>query len=368
MHNSTLHIKSLEIKSFRCFESKTIDLDSPIVLIEGDNGSGKSSLLEAIHYLCYLRSFRTHRTQELVNLDKPGFFIKATFSSSDKTGITQDHELQVGFEGKERLVKLNRKSIRSYKELMDHFRVVTLTEHDLTLVQGAPEVRRSFIDQVLLLQDPSIGKRLRAYKAIVAQRNALLNQMNVSRDLYMVWTEQLFVASRELQQKRIDALSEIEEVVNKLLQESFDESFHIRFGYIARKKSVQDSLKEFLALHPTLQADEQRFRRSLFGAHLDDFSIDFQDKKSRAYASRGQQKLIVLLIKVAQLQQLSEKKGAAIFLLDDFMTDFDEEKVDILIPLLRGLGAQLVFTTPSRSNRLSKAISQKPHLKLELPN
>ncbi|MEX2438016.1 MAG: DNA replication and repair protein RecF [Candidatus Babeliales bacterium] len=365
---SPLQIKTIQLKGFRCFENEQLSLDAPLVLIEGDNGVGKTSLLEAVHYLCYLRSFRTHKTQEVVRFANPGFFIKIVFTSQDSMGIDEQHELQVGFEAKKRSVKMNQKSIRSYKELMDYFRVVTLTEDDLSLIQGAPEIRRSFIDQVLVLENPDLAQSLREYRTIVSNKNALLHKHTLAQDLYDVWTDQVWYASRDLQEHRKAALKQLEQNVNELLKSAFGSDIVITFEYMAQKKSDSFEREEFFAKNPMLYDDERRFGRALFGAHLDDFSIIFQHKKSRDYASRGQQKLIIVLIKIAQLQHLSKKRGSAIFLLDDFMTDFDENTVKILVSLLADLPSQLIFTTPSRHTILTAQIAEKPHLKLKLPN
>ena len=97
--------------------------------------------------------------------------------------------------------------------------------------------------------------------------------------------------------------------------------------------------------------------RSLFGAHLDDILITFHDKRSKQYASRGQQKLIVLLIKIAQIKELLRQKGPAVFLLDDFMTDFDEQRIRQLVTVLRGLDIQLIFTTPLSSHILHSELA-----------
>src|SRR5260370_35305801 len=110
---------------------------------------------------------------------------------------------------------------------------------------------------------------------------------------------------------------------------------------------------------------EQYFKRSLFGAHVDDFIITLEGKKSRACASRGQQKMIVLLVKIAQIKQLTLKNGPIIFLLDDFMTDFDVERGASLLQVLFELNCQLIFTSPRRDSALESAlIPSQMHYKI----
>jgi DNA replication and repair protein RecF len=97
-----------------------------------------------------------------------------------------------------------------------------------------------------------------------------------------------------------------------------------------------------------LYADETRVRHSLFGAHLDDIVIQLQDKKTKVFASRGQQKLIIVLLKIAQLRRLVAQGINPVFLLDDFMTDFDEGIMEALMNFLINLESQLIFTAPAR--------------------
>ena len=104
-----------------------------------------------MHYLCYLRSFRTHLPQELVQFGQDNFFIKARLENGN---AADGYDLQVGFSNKKRLVKVNNKSIASYKELLDYYRIVTITEDDLGLIKDGPEERRLFIDQAIMLADP----------------------------------------------------------------------------------------------------------------------------------------------------------------------------------------------------------------------
>ncbi len=337
-----MQLKQLHLKNFRCFSEKTLLFESSIVLIEGLNGAGKTSLLEALHYLCYLRTGQNT------------FFIKAVFSYDQPEA---HQEVQVGFSGAKRLVKINQKVVCSFRELMDHYRIVTLTEDDLGLIKEGPDVRRAFIDQAMLLYDPDFATQLRAVRAIADNRNTLLMQGGMrNRELYDVLTEQLWSSSRIIQSARAEAITRLEKETASILKAYFKDQLTISFEYKPKMVTLTESFESFIASNPTLYQDEQRFGRSLFGSHLDDFSISFEHKKSKNFASRGQQKLIILLIKIAQIRELLAKKGPAIFLLDDFMTDFDENRAGAVLAVLADLKAQLIFTAPARTGSLEDAL------------
>lgn len=340
-----MHITSLTIKNFRCFDHVSLDFTNKIVMISGANGVGKTSLLEALHYMCYFRSFRTYSPRELVTFDQNSFFIKAQIEAVDNAAL-QQYALQVGFTGRKKLVKLDQKIIASYRELTDYYRIVTLTEDDLELIKGSPEQRRIFIDQALVLQNHALLPIMQSFKHTLESRNALLHSNNYSSDSYMLWTEQLWRYSLELQQSRMEFLRILERRTNKLLIENIGAHLTIQLLYNPKRMKTEQSFDDFMHLNAELPLVEKKLGRSFFGAHLDDITIQFCDKGSRAYASRGQQKLTVLLLKIAQIHEILEKKGPVIFLLDDFMTDFDEEKSSKLITLLVNLECQLFFTSP----------------------
>jgi DNA replication and repair protein RecF len=342
-----------------------IPFDNAIILIEGMNGAGKTSFLEALHYLCYLRSFRTHMPQELIHFGQDNFFIKARISNQ-AVAATDSYDLQVGFSNKKRLVKINNKSVSSYKELLDYYRIVTLTEDDLALIKGGPEERRLFIDQAIMLCHPEFVVLSKRCKDVVENRNALLKRGG-SADSYQLWTEQLWQITHAISHERIRLLAQIEETVSTLITTYFKNEFTITLGY-SSKKELCSSYQEFADKHPFLYQDEQRFGRSLFGAHLDDFAISFQEAKSKNYASRGQQKLIVMLLKAAQVHLILAQKGSVILLLDDFMTDFDQSKAHILLQLLSDLKVQLIFTMPTSGGFLQQALLSQGAALLKLTN
>jgi DNA replication and repair protein RecF len=352
-----LQLATIHLKNFRCFEQMTIDLDSPIVLIWGRNGVGKTSLLEALYYGCYLRSFRTTTIRDLVALGKESFFLKFCVRDGDQEESI-DHIIQIGFSENKRLVKVDNKTASSYKDLLACYRVISLTEDDLQLVQEGPEARRSFIDAALLLQDASYIGSLREYRVVLENRNALFQHHTINKDTYFVWTKKLWEYSAKIHHTRKLLLAQLEIEANKMLHQYVDPNLTLAFSYQAKKNSDNafDSFLEKNGGFDELLRQEAHLKRSLFGAHVDDFTIILEGKKSRAYASRGQQKMIVLLIKIAQIKQLMKQNGPLIFLLDDFMTDFDGERGKALLQLLCELKCQLIFTSPRRDSALESAL------------
>ena len=365
-------IQRLGLRQFRCFTEQTYNFDARVVVIEGANGSGKSSLLEALHYCCYLRSFRTHLNRELVQLEKDFFFIDVDFMMHD--ALAPDH-VQVGFSGADgKLVKHNQQPVQSYKELITQFRVVTLAADDLELINGAPELRREFLNYALALKDPSVLQTLKKYRQIVDQRNALLQRggLHNPTDEWRIWTRQLWEASRDIQALREQYLLELQGAVNSLLagyfgQDSAGKDLAVTFVYQRKQIDANEDFETFVADYQARQfQQETEWRRGLFGAHLDDFSVVFQQKKARIYASRGQQKLLVLLIKIAQLQQLSLSGEPGVLLLDDFMTDFDHDKVEKCIAALKDLQYQMFLSCPVSPDAFLRGVksSEVCHIKL----
>lgn len=358
--NTTL----LHIKQFRCFTDFVLSCNASTLIIIGDNGTGKTSILEALHYMCYLRSFRTYAPKELVQFDRDSFFIKLCVT--DKEAVM--NELQVGFSQKKRLVKINHTPVSSYKELIDCYRVVTVTEDDIELIKGSPEYRRTFIDQALFLVDETYIQLLKQYKHILENRNALLQHTYIDAEMYAVWTEQLFMVSQQIAHKRITWLAAIEKAVALLLQEYVDRDMTISIAYLSKLHAHAIPYDAFMAENKLLYEQEKRFKRTLFGVHLDDILFQFQGKKSRMYASRGQQKLIVLLIKIAHIQSMQSYKGSLLFLLDDFMTDFDDQRIMQLWTLLEQLDCQKIFTVPNKSSFVDHVLKTDKVQLLNLTN
>lgn len=359
-------IKELTLKNFRCFPALEISFEGRCIVVQGKNGVGKSSVLEALHYSCYLRSFRTNVHKDLITLGNDHFFIQVE-AEQQQLGVTDS--ITVGFSleaGK--LVKQNEKPIQSYKELLVHYRLVTLAADDLMLVHGAPEGRRDFLNYALFLLKPDLLTHFKRYKQIVDHRNSILRGLkNVGQheclDELEVWSQKLWEESLILRQARIDYLRQLDVHVNQLLQTNFaqtDADLSISFEYVDKAKAIATTttFEDFWRQYcPAYLETEQQFGRGFFGAHLDDFVINFQNRKARVFASRGQQKLITFLIKVAQLLDLGMAGEPGVLLLDDFLTDFDDQRIQECFGTLCGLPFQIILTCPTNASVLGSGLA-----------
>ena len=346
-----MRLEKIELKNFRCFTKATFDFSTDVVIIYGNNGSGKTTIIEALHYLCYLSSFRSRLPAEIAEFESESFFIKGYIRQDDFEQV----EIQVGFAKKQKIAKIGQNPISSYKELFPYYQIVTLTIDDLELICGSPIIRRNFIDQAILLANPEFMEPLKRYKQILQQRNALL-QKPFSYESYVIWTKQLWEQSRLIQIERIKALERLNNRISNLLVEFFDPTYTLDINYSYKHIAPDESFESFLERKKGLVAYESMTKRSDFGAHLDDFTLQFCSKKLKSFGSRGQQKLLVLLIKVAQILNLQEMKNYPIFLLDDFVTDFDKQRLGNILTLLLTLKCQLIISSPIREKLLEELL------------
>lgn len=333
-------VRGITVRNFRCFAKATFTMTSwsetpAVTIIQGANGSGKTSLLEALHYGCHLRSFRTHLPAQLAcdTTDVQGFSITIT---------TQADTLHIAVADKKRSIKINGNTIAHYNELIKVYKVVTFIEDDLLCIKGYPETRRSLIDTALSVQEPEYHKLLRAMQKIIDQRTKIIQDHRFHEEQYQVWTDQLIKITQKIVSYRKSYLELLQEKINEITK-LYDTQGFLKLSY--REKRPITAPEDI----DRLRDDELQLRRNLYGPHLDDIDFLIHQKNSRSFASRGQQKLAVMFLKIAQAQLLlgSCPPGTITFLLDDFLTDFDQLRITKILQLLFNLQVQLIITTPA---------------------
>lgn len=342
-----MRLKQIYLKNFRCFTEKTFDLDSNVIIIQGQNGVGKTSLVEAIHYLCYMKSFRTRHNAELASLNTDTtFFVRGVIAKEHTHDLQTKHTISVGFASNKKRVRIDDAVIGSYKELFAYYQVVTVTDADIDIIRSGPACRRSFLDEVALLNNYDYVEVLRAYKDVVAQKNALLRSKSYDEIQHTVWTKKLFSLSAHMVAQRMQAIEILHYHVKELCREYQIPEYDVSIQYQAKQEySDFNEGSQFLIR-------EKIMGRSLAGAHLDEVFVDMLCKNMRTFGSRGQQKLATLLLKIAQVRYLVSKGQRPIFVLDDFVTDFDTSKLSLALRIIESLPVQVIFTTPLDTNML----------------
>ena len=184
-----------------------------------------------------------------------------------------------------------------------------------------------------------------------------MRALALHEEQYRLWTEQLVVLTKDVISRRRSCLQQWQEALAHVSDLYGDERQGEPLLLTYQEKRTVATDRDLRLL----QVDEQRARRSLFGPHLDDVQIAIYGRNGRTEASRGQQKLALMLLKIAQVRLLSEGTGGTqevAFLVDDFLTDFDEQRVGKLLGLLMKVGVQLVVTSPQRSQLLHTLCAQ----------
>lgn len=341
-----MFLHELELQNFRCFDQKKLTFIKPITFIVGTNGIGKTSLLEAIHYLCYFKSFRSHIISDVIHSGSDSFFLKGVFDR--RYDFEQaSHAIQVGYSGQKKSIKLDQKAVTSYKQIMSFFQVITLTEDDIDLIKGYPAQRRAFIDQAVLIVNHSAFDTYTTFRKVLANRNSLLAYgRNVDLTELEVWNQSLWNSTIEIQKLRKETLNKVITSVNKLLDEYFEGIYEVNIVYEHKYAHPEQTYEEFSRKLYSLLDQERILKRSMYGAHLDDLHIQISGKKAKIFASRGQQKLISLLCKLSLATLYSDKEDAPIVLIDDFISDFDKIRLNQLAFFFQKCPNQIIITAP----------------------
>lgn len=339
-------LSTITVRNFRCFGNESFNFDAPTVIIIGENGTGKTSLLEAIFYATSLRSFKTRTPRDCIAWENDGLLI----GLAGNTTMHESWDLRVCVTmNGERTVKLNGKMVHSWHEIVEQCRSITISEEDLSLVGGAPEDRRRFIDHIISLENPEYLKRLVVLRRIVRQKNALLASGRCTLDTFASWTSQLNELSTQIREARKIFISQLQVTINEqVTRHRIAPRVDISLTYKGENSAENLSVEELFLRESTTH-------RTLAGAHLDDLNITYNGKSARQFASRGQQKLIAFLLKTSAIKLLSQP---ALILVDDFMTDFDEKNAAILLELAQNLGGQLIITAPQPGCLPTKLLDQ----------
>ena len=315
-----MKIQEIQLRNFRSYPQRSFRFAPQGNLIIGSNGSGKTNLLEAIAYTSLGKSIRYHKDDELVHFGADFFALSADYQMDSQQALN----VQLSWQDTRKNLKINGLLSRQLSALLGQVKVIYFAPEDNQLVNGSPRVRRQYFDLAISQLYPEYITELREYLHLVDQRNSLLKS-NFEAAEKAAWDQKFCIAACEIYRYRRRYIEQINSVLASAYA-SISESFpQLELSYKGLHKGIEELPPEALKqLIDEALAREKIWQRTLIGPHLDDYSFRFKGSSLRVYASGGQKRIAVIVLKLAQATLVEEHSGICpIMLFDDIFAELD---------------------------------------------
>lgn len=351
-----MRFTKLQIENFRNIKKEELIPDPYLNIIYGDNAQGKSNFLEAVYFLCFLRSYRTRLNKEMVNFGQDFFELEGRLESQEK-----HYHVKVLFNNGCKMVTCNKKNIEKFAQYYGNITTVMFNPDDIYITKGRPENRRRYVDLQLAQIYPKYINMLIDFKKILYQRNTLLKQIkrgNQGKKQLFIWDWQYSEYSYKIIKKRKEHLEEIKPLFLKYHDKLTEGREKAELNYKNKLSSEKEySIENIVKYLDKIRDEEIKRGISLIGPHRDDIEINVNGYSLKEYGSQGQQRTAVLSLKLAELEILKEKTSICpILLLDDVLSELDDTRRKTLLENI-SKETQLFITTTE--NTLSDSLNRK---------
>ncbi len=349
-----MHLKNLSILNYRNFENLELDFSEKINCFIGNNGVGKTNILDAIYYLSFCKSWLNPIDSQNIRYETDFFMIKGSYQFES---LSED--ISCGLKkGKKKSFKRNQKE---YSKLSDHIGLiplVTVSPYDSNLILAGSEERRKFMDITISQFDKDYLASLLNYNKVLAQRNQLLKQFSQNnyfdKDSLEVWDLQLAKLGQVIFEKRKNFIVDIVPVFQKYYDYISDEKEKVVLEYKSQLTDNQliNLLNENLVKDRVLQYTNT-------GIHKDDLSFLLSEHPLKKNASQGQQKTYIIALKLAQFDYIKKTgQHKPILLFDDIFDKLDALRVKQIIHLVADNNFGQIFITDTNKDRLDKILKE----------
>jgi DNA replication and repair protein RecF len=350
-----MFIKNLKLTNYRNYLDIEINFNSKKILFIGKNAQGKTNLLEAIYYLSTLSSLRAKSDNELIKWGENFCNLKAQIQKFD---IDIDLEVNLNPPTRKKL-KVNGLTKNKSSKFISNISTVCFTTNDLLLLRGTPEDRRKWLDLAISQIYPAYLDRISKYNKIRTQKNNYLKNLkgniHANTSLLEVWNEQLAISGSNINFIRINFLYELQKIAaKKHVKIANNENLSIIYnssvlGNISSTNKFEQTneyiLSQFKQKLEEKMLEEIIRGQSIVGPHRDDVSYLINNTEAKQFASQGQQRTIVLALKLAELELIKEKINTnAILLLDDVLAELDDLRQNFLLDAI-GNNTQTIITS-----------------------
>jgi DNA replication and repair protein RecF len=344
-------LASLSLKDFRNFERLELQVPAAGMVVIGENGQGKTNLLESVYYLSLFRSVRGARDSDVTRFGAAGFYIEAVVRAPDARRIS------IGFDrlGRKKRVKRDEAVIAKLSDALGALPVVMFSPADVQIVAGTPAARRRYLDVMLALSSRGYLNALQQYRAALERRNAALRGAGRkgSRDTSIeVWEPALAEFGAVLIRSRRAWVSRYAEIFSERCARVGERSkVELRYDAAvdANAESVELALAEAIGAR---RGADVRLGLTTVGPHRDDLPVLLDGRDMRAFGSAGQQRSAAVSLRTLEADTLRMAREAApVFLLDDPFAELDERRAARVMSLMRDAGlGQTILTVPRASD------------------
>ena len=315
-----MFIKRLQMLNYRNYNVLDISLGPHVNVFMGDNAQGKTNILEGIYYCAFARSHRTSKDRELINWNSDNALLSVTVG---RERLDKRIDISILKDGK-KAIQINKIKIKKIGELFGNFNVVMFSPEDLKIIKDSPGVRRKFIDMELCQLNPKYYYNLVQYNKVLNERNSILRNKNINKDILDVYDMQLVEFGYNIIIDRLEYIKKLNKYSTKIHSDITSGKEKIEFKYISTIKDLENIKENFHSLLEKNRSRDCERGITSIGPHRDDFTVLINDIDTKSYGSQGQQRTAVLTIKFSSLKIIKELTGEhPVLLLDDVLSELD---------------------------------------------
>ncbi len=339
-------LRHLIINNFKNILSADLTFSPNINGLIGNNGMGKSNLLDAIYYLSFCRSFNGLTDKQLITTGETFVMLHAKY---DRAGVEED--IQFGFTpGKKKSLKRKGKEYSKLSQHIGLFPLVLVAPHDITLITGTSEDRRMFIDKIIAQSDKTYLENLIRYNQLLEQRNKLLRDHRLDTTLYDAIEIQMQMTANYIAKARKNFIEEFSPIFNNYYNAITESKETVSLQYVT---TVGENAIPLTSQFDGCRRKDEAVCHTTVGIHRDDIDMQLNDMPVKRMASQGQCKSYVISMRLAQYDFLSRLTGLRpLLLLDDIFDKLDSSRVERIIDLVAGDQFGQIFITDTNRSHL----------------
>jgi DNA replication and repair protein RecF len=350
-----MRINSLILHNFRNYRRQEMDFGPAVNVLFGRNGQGKTNVLESVFFLLTGKSQRIRQEKELVTWGEDTLYLSGDFTARERR-----LQIESVYRAPRRAVRLCGTPCRRASDYVGLINAVLFTPDDLDIVKGSPQGRRRFLDFLICQSKPAYIALLNQYNKALKQKSALLRRGPgggaETRALLNGWNEQLAAAGTKIIRYRAEYTAKIKQECQMIFSLIFAADRRVELTYCSLGRRLpEEEPPDLAAVFAERMEQEIEKKAVLTGPHRDDLLLGIDGKQAQLYASQGQQRALVLSMKLAEMELCKKEKGEyPLLLLDDVLSELDRERRGFLLEYITTPGMQTLITMTEREEKVRR--------------